>query len=59
MGGWRVREVFSPSLTLEREDAHLSWCFGPDYLSDGCKVFTIATDSWSGDRRKIIWLSLC
>lgn len=42
---------FSSSLTFEKEDAYLSRCLGPDHLSDGCKVFTVATDSWQGDRR--------
>lgn len=38
----------------EKEDAHLSWCLGPYHLCNGCKVFTVPTDSWKGNGRKAL-----
>jgi len=42
-----------------KEAAHLSWRLGPDHLSDGSKVFTIATDSWRRNSRTTLILCLC
>lgn len=42
---------FSSKLSVEKEDAHLSRRLGPNHLSDGHKVFTVAADSWKGGGR--------